>query len=116
MAPLEVAAAGRPTIALRAGGALETIIDGVTGLFFDQPTVPSLIETIERFETLSWNQAVLRRHAEGFRPEVFGQRLSLFLSRIGAPLPSSSESAAALEVAVPAIDSAIAPVLKGIIA
>ena len=36
MAPLELAAAGRPTIAYRAGGAAETIIDGITGIFFDR--------------------------------------------------------------------------------
>ena len=36
MAPLEIAAAGRPTIAYRAGGAVETIVDGVTGVFFDR--------------------------------------------------------------------------------
>ena len=36
MAALEIAAAGRPTIAYRGGGAVETIVDGVTGIFFDR--------------------------------------------------------------------------------
>src|SRR5579862_7846242 len=54
MAPLEVAAAGRPTIAYRAGGALETIVENSTGLFFDQQTAESLGDAIERFEQCEW--------------------------------------------------------------
>ena len=49
MVPLEVAAAGRPTIAYRAGGATETILDGITGVFFDGPNPEALVDAIERF-------------------------------------------------------------------
>src|SRR5205814_3615057 len=52
MAPLEANAAGRPVIAYRGGGAAETVIDGKTGLFFDQPDSRSLSSTIERFESM----------------------------------------------------------------
>jgi len=89
MAPLEIAAAGRPTIAFRAGGAAETIIDGVTGAFFDQQTPESLMQAIERFEIQNWSPAEIRRHAEGFGVPVFRMRLLQFLSRIGAPLQDS---------------------------
>src|SRR5580658_3884049 len=51
MAPLEIAAAGRPTIAYRAGGAVETIIDGVTGIFFDRQEPEDLVGAIVRFES-----------------------------------------------------------------
>src|ERR1700744_2194218 len=63
MAPLEIAAAGRPTIAYRAGGAVETIVDGVTGVFFDEPTSDSLAVAIRRFEAMDWDSTALSNHA-----------------------------------------------------
>lgn len=86
MAPLEVAAAGRPTIAFRAGGATETILDGSTGLFFNEQTPESLMDAIERFERFDWSPVEIRKHAEGFSVPVFRQRLSRFLERVGAPI------------------------------
>lgn len=48
--PVEVQAAGRPVIALARGGALETVIDGETGLFFPTPDAAALNATLDRFE------------------------------------------------------------------
>ncbi len=84
MAPLEVAAAGRPTIAFRGGGALETVVEGITGVFFDEQTASSLIGAIDRFERVCWSPQRIRLHAEGFSQEVFRSRFSKFLHRIGA--------------------------------
>jgi glycosyltransferase involved in cell wall biosynthesis len=86
MAPLELAAAGRPTIAYRGGGAIETIVDGVTGLFFDRQQPEDLAAAIQRFERMEWSPAVLRRHAESFSIEVFQSRMHTFLAHIGAPV------------------------------
>ncbi len=86
MAPLEVAAAGRPTIAYRAGGAVETIVENVTGLFFDQQSPEDLMGAIERFERQDWSGDALRRHAAGFDVTVFQDSYRSFLRRIGAPL------------------------------
>ena len=86
MAPLELAAAGRPTIAYRAGGAAETILDGVTGIFFDRQEAGDLAEAIVRFERQEWSAKLLRSHAEGFSAEVFQARFRQFLARVGAPL------------------------------
>jgi glycosyltransferase involved in cell wall biosynthesis len=86
MAPLEVAAAGRPTIGYRAGGATETIVEGSTGLFFDQQTPESLMDAIERFERMQWSSADIRKRAEEFSVPVFRERLCRFLERIGVPL------------------------------
>ncbi len=86
MAPLELAAAGRPTIAYRAGGAIETIVDGVTGVFFDRQEHEDLAAAIQRFERMEWSPAVLRRHAEKFSVEVFQSRMHAFLSHVGAPV------------------------------
>jgi glycosyltransferase involved in cell wall biosynthesis len=87
MAPLEIAAAGRPTIAYRAGGAVETIVDGVTGVFFDRQDASSLGEAIQRFERQEWSAKALRSHAERFGIDVFQSRFRQFLAKVGAPLP-----------------------------
>lgn len=84
MTPLEVNAAGRPVIALRAGGALETVVEGVTGLFFDQPTSAALAQAIEDFERRSWNSSELQAHAAKFDRAIFAERLLAFL-RQAAP-------------------------------
>ena len=88
MAPIEVAAAGRPCIAYRAGGALETVLEGVTGCFFDEQTPEALAAAIEAFEKLEWSPAALRMHANGFRREVFQEKMKNFLVRAGCPLPA----------------------------
>jgi glycosyltransferase involved in cell wall biosynthesis len=86
MAPLEVAAAGRPTIAFRAGGATETIVENSTGLFFDHQTPESLMDAIERFERQQWSPAEIRKHAETFGIPIFRAHMLRFLARIGAPV------------------------------
>jgi glycosyltransferase involved in cell wall biosynthesis len=84
MSPLEVAASGKPTVAYAAGGALETIKDGVTGLFFYEQTVDQLGDAISRCEKWEWEPNTLRKHAEGFGIPVFQDRFNSFLKRIGA--------------------------------
>jgi glycosyltransferase involved in cell wall biosynthesis len=86
MAPLEANAAGRPVIAYRGGGAVETVEEGKTGIFFDQPNSRALAEAIEKFEGLCWDQNALRRHAERFDRSVFTFRILQFL---GSVAPSS---------------------------
>jgi glycosyltransferase involved in cell wall biosynthesis len=86
MVPLEVNASGRPVIAYRAGGAVETVIDGVTGVFFDTAQAKSLMEAIEDFEGRHWRPEVLREHAEKFDNKVFAYRVLQFL---GSVAPSS---------------------------
>jgi glycosyltransferase involved in cell wall biosynthesis len=86
MAALEIAAAGRPTIAYRSGGAVETIVDGVTGTFFDRQEPGDLAAAITRFEGIEWSPDTLRRHAENFGVDVFQARLRAFLTKVGAPV------------------------------
>jgi glycosyltransferase involved in cell wall biosynthesis len=89
MVLLEVNAAGRPVIAYRAGSALETVLEGVTGLFFDRQEASSLANAIEEFESRNWLQPLLRQHAEKFDRKVFSYRLLQFL---GSVAPSSCAS------------------------
>jgi len=86
MAPLEANAAGRPVIAYRGGGAVETIEEGTTGVFFDRPDSLALATAIEKFESMRWDQQTLRRHAEKFDQTVFAFRVLQFL---GSVAPSS---------------------------
>ena len=90
MAPLEVNAAGRPVIAFRGGGAVETVEEEVTGVFFDQADCISLAEAIEKFETMRFDQYTMRRHAEKFDRTVFAFRVLQFLSSV-APASCSEE-------------------------
>lgn len=89
MVPLEVASAGRPTIAFRGGGATETIVNGVTGLFFDKPEVASLVAALEEFPRHEWFPSVLRNHAEQFDIQVFQQHFLQLLMGLGIELPAS---------------------------
>jgi len=90
MVPLEVNAAGRPVIAYRGGGALETVVENVTGVFFDQQNGHSLAEAIEKFEGMSWRQEALRHHAEKFDRNVFAFRVLQFLGSV-APASCGDE-------------------------
>lgn len=93
MVPLEVNAAGRPVIAFRGGGAMETVIEGLTGVFFNKPTSAALVEAIEDFESRSWRQQALRGHAEKFDRSVFAFRVLQFLSSV-APASCAGELSA----------------------
>ena len=77
--PLEAQAAGTPVIALGAGGALETIVADKTGVFFDQPDVESLCNTIEAFETKKFSADYLTAHAKKFSTERFRAEIKHFL-------------------------------------
>ncbi len=75
LVPIEAASTGRPTIAYRGGGAQETVIEGVTGEFFDEPTAESLENTLRSFDTSRYDSRKLRAHAEQFSPQRFIERL-----------------------------------------
>jgi len=80
--PLEAAATGTPTIALRAGGALETIREHETGEFFDEPTSASLRSVIMRFDRSRYDPKKLREHAEEFSATAFIERLQQLVASV----------------------------------
>jgi glycosyltransferase involved in cell wall biosynthesis len=82
LVPLEAAAAGTPTIALRAGGALETIVEGQTGTFFDDPSDASLAAAITAFDRTRFAPQTLRAHAETFAPPRFIERLRAIVNEV----------------------------------
>ena len=75
IAPLEAMASGRPVIAFAAGGALETVVAGETGLFFSQPTPESLMAAVRELDRMSVRPQRIRAHAERFDVRAFQRRL-----------------------------------------
>ncbi|HUN29569.1 MAG TPA: glycosyltransferase [Alphaproteobacteria bacterium] len=71
LVPIEAAATGRPTIAYRSGGARETVIEGETGAFFDEPDARSLAAVLRGFDPRRYDAQRLRSHAEAFSPQRF---------------------------------------------
>ena len=69
--PVEAQSAGVPVIAFGAGGALETVADGVTGCFFKKDTLESVCEAVERFESYSWSADACRNQARRFSNDKF---------------------------------------------
>jgi glycosyltransferase involved in cell wall biosynthesis len=83
MAPVEAMAAGKPVVAFAAGGVLETVVDGVSGVLFDQQTQSGLAGAIERLDSLTFESAAIRRNAELFAAPVFRRKVVEFLRRLG---------------------------------
>jgi len=82
--PLEAQASGRPVLAYRAGGVLETIQENSTGLFFNDQTAESLIGAIETFEAKrnEFNPDACRKYAEQFGADRFRSNFSDYLARL----------------------------------
>ena len=79
--PLESMASGRPVIAYGSGGALDTVVEGETGVFFERQSVDDLAEAMLRFEAAEdgFDPQALRRHAAGFGREVFRRKMKSFI-------------------------------------
>ena len=69
--PVEAQASGTPVIAYGRGGALETVVEGQTGLFFNEQTESSLCAAIETFESRSWDPLKCKAQATHFSRELF---------------------------------------------
>ncbi|MBN1939781.1 MAG: glycosyltransferase [Candidatus Aminicenantes bacterium] len=72
---VEAQACGTPVIALGRGGAVETVVPGVTGLHFDEPTPLSLAAALDKCRGMTFNKASLRAHALGFSRDVFREKM-----------------------------------------
>ena len=80
MVPVEAQAAGRPVLAYRAGGALETVVEGRTGWFFDRQEVGGVVEAIQRFEAdgMAADPIGIQEHAQQFSVARFRDRFRAF--------------------------------------
>jgi glycosyltransferase involved in cell wall biosynthesis len=75
LTPLEAGTWGRPAIALRYGGFLDTIREGISGLYFDEPTSSDIAEAVDRFEMTKFDSDKVRDHVKQFSQEAFAEKL-----------------------------------------
>jgi len=78
--PVEAMASGTPVIAYKSGGVKETVVDGKTGVFFDELSVESLKNAIKRFEKMSIDESICRKQADKFSKERFKNEIKDFVS------------------------------------
>lgn len=77
--PVQAQAAGRPVIAYKGGGALDTVVEGVTGAYFTQQTVDSLADLMAGFDAAAYDPATIRAHALQFDTAIFNQQITAFV-------------------------------------
>jgi len=77
--PVEAMAAGKPVIAYRGGGALETVAEGVIGEFFDQQTSDDIIGAVKKFNPGKYDPQACRLQAQKFSKEVFQRKMKFFV-------------------------------------
>ena len=94
LVPVEAQASGRPVIAYAAGGALDTVVEGETGLFFSEQRVEAVCETIERFAAMAFHAERITAHAAAFDTSVFKKKMTTLIdSAASRPrLPKGSRS------------------------
>lgn len=81
--PVEAMACGKPVLAFARGGALETIVPGVTGEFFYEPTIDAMEDGLGRLivNEINYNPKIIRKHAEQFSTERFIKGLDAILAK-----------------------------------
>lgn len=87
--PVEAQACGKPVIAYRDGGALETVVDGKTGVFFDHPHADSLADAVREFEMKSWDPRRIRFNAERFSTARFLEETRHLIEQVGEIAPAT---------------------------
>ncbi|MGZ8796266.1 MAG: glycosyltransferase [Thermoanaerobaculia bacterium] len=80
--PLEAMAVGTPVVALRAGGVLDSVVEGRTGIFFERQDVQSLRRALDDAESVAWDRAALRSHAARFSRARFTEEFLAALNRL----------------------------------
>lgn len=92
LAAIEAMACGRPVIALAAGGALETVVGGKTGVLFPEQTAQSLAAAIKERQYDVLETATIRSHAEQFSTERFASQILMHLQEYGLRLDADGVS------------------------
>ncbi len=81
IAPVEALASGTPVIAYRGGGALNYVVEGKTGEFFNDQTTISLAAALNSFKPANYNHSDIKNYAEKFSNQNFQKNLSTFLEK-----------------------------------
>jgi glycosyltransferase involved in cell wall biosynthesis len=96
LVPIEAAAHGKPTVALAAGGFLDTVVDGRTGVLFEPATAVALAAAVRRLGAFTLYAGELRSHAVAFSQTSFAEGLRAIV--LGNPLPYKTGSADELSI------------------
>lgn len=85
MTAVEAQAAGRPVVAYGKGGALESVVDGSTGVHFPEPTAASLVDALRRLDAVPFDPAVALANAARFDTVVFQAAIRRAVEDVQAP-------------------------------
>ena len=77
--PVEAMSVGTPVIAYRSGGVVESIVHGITGLFFDELSIESLSKAVKDFEKAKFDKELIIKHAQKFSKERFKKEIRDFI-------------------------------------
>lgn len=78
--PVQAQAAGRPVIAYASGGALDTVVPGLSGVLFEEQTLDSLADTLAAFDAAAYDPTAMQAHARRFDRLVFHRELAAFIA------------------------------------
>jgi len=80
LTPVEAASFGKPSAALRFGGFLDTIVEDVTGLLFEEPSPTEVRDAVRKLGSKRWDPATLVAHADRFSESAFVSRLRMVVA------------------------------------
>jgi glycosyltransferase involved in cell wall biosynthesis len=79
LTPVEAATFGKPTLALRGGGYLDTVREGITGLFFDDVDPVWIARVVEKHQGMSFDSSVIAAHSEQYSEDAFVRSLRSYV-------------------------------------
>jgi glycosyltransferase involved in cell wall biosynthesis len=79
--PVEAQSCGTPVIAFGKGGALETVAENQTGVFFEEQSAQKIIEAVIAFEEIKFDPKIIREHALQFSKERFENEIKMFVEQ-----------------------------------
>ncbi|WP_084671023.1 glycosyltransferase [Sporichthya polymorpha] len=82
LSPVEGFAFGKPTLALRAGGYLDSVEEGVTGQFFDRPTADQICRALTNFRSSDYDSSKIREYSDRFSPDTFAENILMHLQAV----------------------------------
>ncbi|MCK6068099.1 glycosyltransferase [Microbacterium sp. EYE_512] len=84
LTPIEAAAYGKPSVVLRWGGFLDTILEGVTGTFFNEPDARLIAQAVKHSQNVDWDTKAITAHADSFSEQAFAHRLREAMATVEA--------------------------------
>jgi glycosyltransferase involved in cell wall biosynthesis len=75
LTPLEAGTFGKPTLALRSGGYLDTVAEGISGLYLERPEAALIVDAVHRERSMEWDPEAIAKHAQQFGEEQFREAI-----------------------------------------